>query len=369
MLKIICLVLVTVSVKSSSGQELMSYPDNAGKARPVKTVAEWQKKRVAVLDSMQAVMGDLYATSEMAQFKTRMRSLPPLNVKYKDSLKSEKYTRYTIKFTPAKNESIYAYLYIPLTKSPIRLPAMLALHPTGDSGKKIVDGQGPRENRAYGKELAERGYVVIAPDYPGFGEAAHYDFFDDRYASGTVKAVFDNIRCIDLLQTRADVDPNRIGVIGHSLGGHNAIFTAAFDERLKVVVSSCGWTLMDHYNAGKSVTEKYGGLLGPWAQERYMPLIREKYFLDPAKIPFDFDEVIAAIAPRGFFSNSPTDDGNFSVEGVWLGIRRISRVYRLLNADGNLQVRYPQAAHDFPPEVRLEAYRFIDKMLQPHSPF
>lgn len=74
-----------------------------------------------------------------------------------------------------------------------------------------------------------------------------------------MKAIFNHMRCVDLLQARKDVDPERIGVIGHSLGGHNAIFAGAFDTRIKVVVSSCGWTLFGNYNAGNEVSQKHGG--------------------------------------------------------------------------------------------------------------
>ena len=52
---------------------------------------------------------------------------------------------------------------------------------------------------------------------------------------------------MDLLQSRPEVDPEKIGVIGHSLGGHNAMFTAVFDERLKVIVSNCGFTSFPKY--------------------------------------------------------------------------------------------------------------------------
>lgn len=137
------------------------------------------------------------------------------------------------------------------------------------------------------------------------------------------------------------------------------MFVAAFDTRLKVVVSSCGWTLMDHYRVATG--------LGPWAQDLYMPLIRDKYELDPGKLPFDFHEVMAAIAPRAFFSNSPVHDENFEVEGVKKGIAAASEVYRFLDAEENIQVRYPEAGHDFPTEIRSEAYRFIDQKLA-HSP-
>ncbi len=78
---------------------------------------------------------------------------------------------------------------------------------------------------------------------------------------------------------------------------------------------------------------------------------------------FDFAEVIAALAPHAFFSNSPVNDSNFAVKGVRKGIAEVSEVYRFLGVEDKLQVRFPESKHDFPPEVRMEAYRFIDKIL------
>ncbi|HLU99807.1 MAG TPA: alpha/beta fold hydrolase, partial [Acidobacteriota bacterium] len=225
-------------------------------------------------------------------------------------------------------------------------------------GKDIVAGLGPRPNRNYAVELAERGYVVLAPDYPSFGDYSHYDFSSDRYESGTMKGIFNHMRCLDFLETQDYVDPERVGVIGHSLGGHNAIFVAVFDERFKAVVSSCGWTPFHDY---------YGGDLRGWTSDRYMPLIRDKFQLDPDKVPFDFYELIAALAPRPFFSNSPINDHNFDVGGVKKAIPEIRKVYSLFGVADHLQVRYPEAEHDFPSEVRAEAYGFLDQHLN-HSP-
>ena len=98
-----------------------------------------------------------------------------------------------------------------------------------------------------------------------------------------------------------------------------------------------------------------------------MTLLREKFKLDSTQIPFDFDEVIAALAPRAFFSSSPVNDSNFDVEGVRKGIAAATEVYEYFDAANNLHVVYPDAAHDFPPEVRLQAYRFIDNELK-HTP-
>lgn len=349
-----------VVVAQKQSNPLLSYTDANGRKSPVRTPAEWAIRRTQALKGMQLAMGALPDRA----------NLPPVNIQYADSAKGRGYTRYTIYFTATENETISAYLYLPEQKDAVkRRPAMLALHSTGDLGKRIADGQGDLTNRAYAKELAEKGYVVIAPDYPGFGDQKDHDFTADRYQSGTMKAIFDNTRCIDLLQSRPDVDPGKIGVIGHSLGGHNAIFTGAFDTRLKVVVSSCGWTLMrDYFNGDAASAQKYGGKLWPWAQEKYMPLIRDHYGLDPDKVPFDFDEAIAAIAPRAFFSSSPVQDANFSVEGVKKGIANIADVYALLDAPQNLQARYPDSQHDFPLQVRWQAYNFIDSVLGSTGP-
>ena len=310
---------------------------------------EHQTIRKQTLAGMQEAMGELPDFS----------NLPPLDPVIRDSLVEESYTRYTINFTAAENEQVPVYLYVPHQEGEKeQRAAMLVLHGTGKPGKRLVDGESPRENRAHAKELAQRGYVVIAPDYPGMGELIDYDFANDRYTSGTMKAIFNHMRCVDLLQEMNVVDPERIGVIGHSLGGHNSMFVAAFDTRLKVVVSSCGWTPFNYYR------EKN---LAPWAQELYMPSIRDRYELDPEKVPFDFDGIIASLAPRAFFSNSPLNDDNFEVKGVEAGIESARKIYAALGVEDKLQVRYPDAGHDFPADVRLEAYEFIDKILN-HTP-
>lgn len=338
--------------------DLLYYRDASGNKKPVKAAADWQRKRQQILLGMEEAMGKL----------PDRKHLPALDPVFTDSFKTATYTRYTINFAVAENERLPAYLYVPHQKSKKkRLAAMVVLHGTGDLGKQLVDGRSPRNNRANAKELALRGYVVIAPDYPSFGDLKDYDFDQDRYESGTMAGIFNHMRCVDLLQARKEVDPERIGVIGHSLGGHNAMFVGAFDTRLKVIVASSAWTPFDYYDIGEAAIKTYGGRLGPWAQKRYMPLLREKYQLDSKQIPFDFPEVIAALAPRAFFSVAPLKDSNFDVAGVREGIAAASRVYQFLKVPHKLQVRYPDAGHDFPSPERLEAYRYIDQVLQ-HTP-
>lgn len=313
-----------------------------------------QKSRSQILKNMESVMGKL---------PSRV-GLPPFDIKIIDSLREENFTRYNLTFNVAKGERLPVYLYIPIQSGVVkRLPAMLVLHGTDPLGKRVVDGQGGKSNRGHARELAQRGYVVIAPDYPSFGDIKDHNFETDRYSSATMQGIFNHMRCIDLLQNRKDVDPNKIGVAGLSLGGHNSMFVAAFDERIKVAVSASGWTQLEYYNIGEEASKIYGGRLGPWAQTRYMPLWTTKFGLDGKNLPFNFDEVISAIAPRVFFSVSPLNDSNFDVKGVKEGIAKAKTTYQRYNAEKMLQVRYPNAGHDFPVESRKEAYAFIDKVL------
>jgi dienelactone hydrolase len=286
-------------------------------------------------------------------------NLPPLDLRVSETVQGDGYRRMTVSFANLYDERVTAYLYVPDgLRAGERRPGVVALQPTGVEGKRIVDGGGSGArpaNRAYGKELAQRGYVVVAPDYPSFGELKDYDFAHSRYASGTMKAISDNMRCVDLLQSRADVEAEQIAVIGHSLGGHNALFSAAFDPRMKVVVTSCGWTPFHDYYGGKK--------LANWAQTRYMPRVTSVYANNPDRMPFDFPELIAAIAPRAVFSNSPVKDENFDVEGVRRGSAEARKIYELLDAVNRLRVVHPDYAHDFTDETRREAYHFIDTNL------
>jgi dienelactone hydrolase len=323
---------------------LLQFTDAQGNPQPVRSAADWQHRRAQILAGMQQAMGQLPDRTH----------LPPLDMKVLATEPAAKFTRLTISFVASGEERIPAYLFLPKTHAATQpFAAILALHPTSELGKGEIVGLG-KPNRGYGLELAQHGYVVLCPDYPSFGDYP-CDFTDPLYASGSIKGIFNHMRCVDLLQSLPQVDPNRIGVIGHSLGGHNALFVAAFDTRIKAVVCSCGFTRFADY---------YGGKIAGWTSPRYMPRLRDVYHLDPAQVPFDFDEVLAAIAPRPLFCNAPLHDDNFAIVGVKPALAEARKVYALLGAPNALTAVHPDCAHDFPPEVRAQAYEFLDAALR-----
>ena len=334
--------------KVKSRQDLSWYPDGAGKALPIRNTDDWERRRQAVIAGFEEAAGELPSRDK----------LPAFDMQVHEEVVEPDFVKQRISFVAEEGDRITALLYLPKKDPAVeRRAGVVALHPTHKIGKDVVDGLSQRPNRGYARELAELGYVVVAPDYPSFGEQLDYDFSTDRYESGAMKAIWNHMRCVDLLVSLPEVDPERIGTSGHSLGGHNAIFLGVFDERVKAIVSSCGWTPFHDYKEGN---------ISGWTSERYFPSLRDRYVLNPDLVPFVFFGLVSALAPRAFFSNSPLHDSNFDYRGVEKAAPEIRRVYGRYGVPDRLRIAYPNSDHDFPEPVRMESFEFLKSQLIPH---
>lgn len=306
---------------------------------------ELARQRERIQAAMQKLAGRLPGSGDRV----------PLDLTVQSIEEEEKYWRLHITFNSTRSTRVPAWLLVPRPEGETTAahPAMLCLHPTHfELGKSQLCGLGGLPSRFYAHELAERGFVCLAPDYLGFGERRDAPK-DQLFSSGTMQAVWENIRAVDLLETLPCVRRDAIGVIGHSLGGHNGLFTAMFDGRLRAVVSSCGFTAMTHYR---------GGDLTGWTSQRYMPKIKD--YASPQSLPLDFAEIFTAIAPVPVFVSAPTADDNFALEGVRLTEELCRPAYNLAGAEDKLQFHYPKAGHDFPVEMRQAAYRWLESQLK-----
>ena len=132
------------------------------------------------------------------------------------------------------------------------------------------------------------------------------------------------------------------------------MFLAAFDDRVKAVVTSCGFTSFAKYMKGD---------LTGWSHKGYMPRIAERFGKDPKQMPFDFSDILTILAPRAVFINAPLRDDNFEVSGVRDCVAAAVPVYEaVFHAKKKLRIVYPNSAHEFPPAVRIESYRFLDRL-------
>lgn len=231
-----------------------------------------------------------------------------------------------------------AWLLLPPNPARRKLPSVLCLHQTTKIGKDEPAGLGGKPNLHYARELALRGYMTLAPDYPNFGEY-RYDPYAHGYVSATMKGIVNHMRAVSVLKVLGSA---RVAACGHSLGGHNSLFVAAFDPRIEAVITSCGFTSFAKY---------YGGNLTGWSHKGYMPAIAARR---PEAMPFDFKDVLAAIGPRPVFVNAPLRDANFDASGVDDAVR--DSLHR------KIRVEHPDCEHDFPPEIRQLAYGWLDSL-------
>lgn len=268
-----------------------------------------------------------------------------------EEVQEEGYVRRLLSYQAEPGQRTPAYLLVPqpVVDGEVTAPGVLALHPTDYTlGHRVVVGLGGKANRDYGRRLVQAGYVVLAPAYP---QLADYnpDLAGLGYRSGTMKAIWDNIRGIDLLESLPYVRPGGVGAVGHSLGGHNSLFTAVFDTRIIAVVTSCGFDSFQDYA---------GGDLSGWQQERYMPLLGGEY-----GVPFDFDDLLAALAPRTVLVSAPRHDDNFSCVSAHAVVNRARQAYADLGRPDELVAVYPDCGHDFPDEIQDYALAVLDRVL------
>ena len=347
LLAVLCCASTTIAADPpfyADKTNLLTFKDEAGKDYPITTPEQWATRREHILANMQRVMGPLPDRSKLVPLEPQLISEEDLGT----------YTRQKLTIAVEKGDRLPCYLLIP-KKREKKTPAILCLHPTSlPLGKGIPTGFGDKADRHYAIHLVERGYVTLSPDYVNMGEYK-FDAYKAGYASATMKGIWNHMRCIDYLQSLDFVDGERLGVIGHSLGGHNSIFLGVFDERVKCIVSNCGFCSFPTYMKGN---------LTGWSHNGYMPRIKSEYGLRPEKMPWDFTEAVATLAPRPFLASAPIKDDNFDVQGVKDCVKAAQPVYDLLGAKEKLQGIYPEGTHEFPEASRKAAYEMFDRYLK-----
>jgi len=277
----------------------------------------------------------------------------------------EHYVRHKLHYMVGEEEEIHAYLFVPTTeKKEAGFPAILAMHQMNDFGKDEVAGLHGSKDYAYGHELAARGYVVLAPDYLTMGERIfpskqQFDSmpFYEKYPGWSMvgKDIQDSMSAMDVLCTFDFVDQSKIGVIGHSHGGSNAMLAMAMDERIAVGVSNCGFSV---------ISEEEKCL--EWSAEDeyiYFPTLR-KYLLEKLDLPFDLNEVAALIAPRPWCNISAYHDKTLGNQEFLASVGvQLNQIYKLYGKQNHFCYFMHGNDHSFPKFARSLAYEWLDRFL------
>ena len=273
--------------------------------------------------------------------------------------------REKVTYAVEPGERVPAFVFLPKAGT-ARLPAVLCHHQHAgqyEVGKDGPAGLGSTEDQHYALELARRGYVTLAPDALCFNErqdpthrlkGAECERYEalhrlTRGQSLQGKYVWDARRALDYLVSRPEVDRARIGMIGHSLGGQETLFTTAADTRIKAAVSSCGF-------ASLAVLER-DRIIHNFAL--FVPGLAEAG---------DYGAVLALIAPRPFLVAARTADPIFPRDGIEATVTAARAAYAALGAADHLGTFYEDGGHEFSPAMREAAYAWLDRWLKADVP-
>jgi dienelactone hydrolase len=235
------------------------------------------------------------------------------------------------------------------------------------------------DGRPTATELVRRGYVVISIDAFMFGERglmldadlargwdrARYSLDDVRQLNQQCRAkettlakslawagltwpgivFWDDIRTVDYLVTRPEVDPDRIGCIGISMGGYRACYLAALDER---VVAAC--------IAGFMST------LQPMLQ-RHVDTHSWVHFVPGQARYLDLPDVASLHAPKPLLVQQCAQDGLFPPAGMRAALERIEAVYRRAGAAERFSGRFYDVPHQFTRPMQDDALNWFDRQL------
>ena len=325
------------------------------------TKADWQEWRVRALDKLMKLLGE---------FPQPVAPAP--EVIY--SVEDRGLIRERVVFDSEEHMSVPCVVLRPMDMARDgKAPAILCSHGHGPFGKEPVAGNTTTEALAanmafhhynYGEEMARRGFLTISLDLRTFGERSdggrRWTTYGDGYPypgrdrcnvhflRGMIMGaylltlnVWDMKCCIDYLQTRPEVDPDRIGMMGLSQGGVMTTFTAAVESRIKAA------DIMGYVNPFERFAINDGNFCGSQA----VPDIY-KYF--------DVSDVAGLIAPRPLLIEMGIHDTTFPIEDTLAGYEGVKRVYQAAGAGQDLWADMHPGEHAF---AANKAYDFFARYL------
>lgn len=322
---------------------------------PPKTLTEWEKERREIRKKLWNLLGKL---------PERPRNL---NVRTIEKIKHEGYTVEKFVFDNSAGDEVPGYLLIPEKASvENKHPGILYCHWHGghyDVGKEELF----RTNAVCvppGPELVRKGYIVIAIDACCFGErngkgpggvnekggagemtASKFNLWFGRTLWGMM--LRDDLIALDYLCSRPEVDTNRIGVTGISMGATRTWWLMALDDRLKAGVAVCCLTRYQNLIQTKGL--KYHGIY---------------YFVPGMLNYFDTEAVVALAAPRPLLFQSGELDEGSPVEGIKIIESKVRQIYALYNQEGNFRsIIYEKTGHVYTPEMWEKTLSWFEENL------
>lgn len=216
-------------------------------------------------------------------------------------------------------------------------PGIVALHQTTEDSIDEIAGVSGPDAMQIGLKLAQRGYIVFCPrcflwqDVKDLNEAVEKHHARHPETKGMAKMLYDAKRGVDVLVSLPEVDQARLGAIGHSLGAKEALYLAAFDERIKAAVASEGGLTFGSTN---------------WHAPWYLSTA-----IQAEGFERNHHELLALIAPRPFLMlGGESGPGAADGDRSWPLIQAAFPVWKLYDSPIRLGMLNHHQGHSVSPE-------------------
>lgn len=270
------------------------------------------------------------------------------------TVKEDEFTVEKLHFQSMPGLYVTANLYRPKEVTE-PLPAILYVCGHGRVKKDGISYGNKTHYQYHGAWFARNGYVCLTIDTIQLGEIEgmhHGTYSHDKwwwnnrgYTPAGVEA-WNCIRALDYLQSRKEVDPDRIGVTGRSGGGAYSWWIAALDERIKAAVPVAGITNL-HNHVVDGCVEGHCDCM---------------YMVNTYR--WDYAKVAALVAPRPLLISNTDKDRIFPLEGVVDVHHDVRRIYELYDAGSKLGLQITEGPHRDTQELRIHAFRWFNRHLK-----
>jgi dienelactone hydrolase len=326
------------------------------------------------------------AEVRQAFFKLLDRPKVPLDVRLTETVEDGALVRELLSIASEKKADgtveRVPMLIIRPAKPAGKLPAVIVLHGTGGSAQAMAGNL---------KELANRGFVALAIDARYHGQRSGGAKGSAAYVEAITRAwqtkkgepmehpfyydtVWDLWRTVDYLETRPDVNPKKIGMIGFSMGGIQTWLAASVDERIYASVPAIGvqsfrWSLdNDRWQARANTIagahkQAANDLGEPEVNKRVCTVLWNK-IIPGILDQFDCPSMLRLFAGRPLLILNGTKDNNCPIEGARIAIASAEKAYKDAGASDKLKIVIEEVGHTVTPAQRQAALEWFETWLK-----